>query len=183
MGRQMFLGLTPEIRKLGWDWKASSLEIMRVGEGRDDKDGGEKRWKVRRKEYVTPEAISITVLGSRVDQDGKSEETVEKQIRGGEKACFGKNAVWGKHRALKDKAKKWQRDVQSVVLSGAGTWELSSGIINRMRRWELSTVRKVFGMGRREKDNGELEDVWMFKHRSAKRIYRIMKEAGVKMVY
>ena len=73
--------------------------------------------------------------------------------------------------------------MQSVVLWGAGTWELSSGIINRMRRWELSMLRKVFEMGRRKKNNGELEDVWMFKHRSAKKIYRVMKEAGVKMVY
>ena len=102
---------------------------MRVGEGRDDKDGGEKRWKVRRKEYVIPEVRSMTVLGSRVDQDGKSEETVEKQIRDGEKAYFGKKTVWGKHGAWKDKARKWQRDVQSVVLWVRGSFRQASSTV------------------------------------------------------
>ena len=73
--------------------------------------------------------------------------------------------------------------MQSVVLWGAGTWALSTGIINRMRKWELAMLRRVFGMGGRKKENGDLEDVWIFKHRSAKKIYRVMREAGVKMLY
>ena len=183
MGKQMFLGITAEIRKLGWDWKASSLKIMKVGMGAGEEVGGERKWKVKRKEYVIPEVKNMTVLGSWVERDGKSEKTVEKQIRDGGKTYFGQKASWGKHGGWKEKAKKWQRDVQSVVLWGAGTWELSTGIINRMRKWELAMLRGVFGMGRRKKENGDLEDVWIFKHRSAKKIYRVMREAGVKMLY
>ena len=76
------------------------------------------------------------------------------------------------------KLQTWQREIHPIAMHGCRSWEITSTIMHRLRRWELILLRKVLCL-RRKITNGDLETPWDFNTRTGRRIFKLFADTGV----
>ena len=101
-----------------------------------------------------PRVTCMDILGTKLSEDGRDNAAVDHRISCATKAFWADSAVLtSKAIPVGRRLHRFGTRVIPVVLYSSGSWSWSSGLLRRLRAWELLHLRRIYKLPRRQ---GEL---------------------------
>ena len=121
---------------------------------------------------------AMEVLGAMISHEGDTITSVEHRLGKAEGKYWSNAGTYKAKGSIASKMKAWPTGPAASAAHGSSTWHLAQNVMVRLRRWEFSFLRKMFGFRRRP---GEGQA--MFMTRTARLMERWFRVTGTRPLH